>query len=82
MVFWSHDETNRLVLLTPDEFEGLPEGAILESIQGDLVIKGVSEIDMDVRRGHIAFGIREEWNQPVPGMQYFQKYLAKWKAAF
>lgn len=51
----------RLMLLTPKEYEELPDGTTLHCINGETRIKGVDTIDMDTRFGHIAYGfLRDE----------------------
>lgn len=45
-----------LWLLTPDEFNDLPDGTILIAIDGEQVVKGESHIDMDIRAGYLAYG--------------------------
>lgn len=55
MIQW--DE--KLKLLTPAEFNRLPDGIVLTSINGNLHIKGISPIDMDTRGGVLAYGIQE-----------------------
>lgn len=45
-----------LELVTPEEFEALPDGTVLYSIIGERVTKGVDDIDDDTRAGYIAFG--------------------------
>ena len=66
MHLWSTD-TN-LHLFTPVEYEKLPEGTVLESINGQKVTKGEDYIDMDVRFGHIAFGVRDPFNHPLKNL--------------
>ncbi len=58
MRIWDDTEIPPLFLLTPAEFANLPDGSILECIDGEKVVKGRDYIDMDTRYGHIAFGIR------------------------
>lgn len=60
MLLWK----NNLHLLTPDEFELIPDGFELESILGDTVIKGQDYIDGDTRGGHLAYGIKDLKNHP------------------
>ncbi|MFA6526746.1 MAG: hypothetical protein WCT26_05070 [Candidatus Buchananbacteria bacterium] len=47
-------------LITPDQFEQLPDGTKLTSIVGDQVIKGRDQIDLETRGGYISFGFLEE----------------------
>lgn len=44
-------------LLTPEEYEALPDGTRLENIFGAIKTKGVDYIDQDIRGGYIAFGL-------------------------
>lgn len=62
-----HPWNKELWLFTPEEYEQLPDGIELKSIMaGDKpVVKGVDEIDMDTRFGHIAFGVEDPWNHPL-----------------
>lgn len=55
---WDDEGKDSLWLFTENEFHRLPDGIVLECIDGDKVTKGVDEIDMDTRFGHIAFGVR------------------------
>lgn len=57
------DET--LYLFTPEEFEQLPDGIELTSINDTIKIKGKDEIDLDTRGGHIAWGVKDPWNHPL-----------------
>lgn len=59
---WSDEGENSLLLLTPEEYESLPDGIELECIDGDKKIKGKDYIDQDIRFGHIAWGIRDPLN--------------------
>jgi hypothetical protein len=47
----------QLWLLTPAEYDQLPAGTVLTSIAGSTHVKGVDKIDMDVRFGHLAYGV-------------------------
>lgn len=49
-----------LMLLTPEEFLFLPDGAILTCIDGSKAVKGKDYIDDDTRGGHLAYGITVE----------------------
>lgn len=48
-----------LWLFTPEEFEKIPIGTVLECIDGKFYTIGKDEIDMDTRFGCIAFGVRK-----------------------
>jgi hypothetical protein len=54
------DDERTLWLVTPEEFERLPDGFVLTSIDGETAIKGKDEIDDDVRFGHIAYGASKD----------------------
>lgn len=54
-----------LFLFTPEEYEQLPDGTELTCIDGETVVKGRDYIDMDIRFGHTAFGVKDPWNHPL-----------------
>jgi Uma2 family endonuclease len=54
-----------LYLLTPEEFEQLPDGIELICISGETVIKGKDHIDDDTRAGRLAYGIVDPFNHPL-----------------
>lgn len=56
---WDDKEPDILRLLTSDEYERVPDGALLVSISGKAKVKGTDDIDMDTRGGCIAWGFRE-----------------------
>jgi hypothetical protein len=56
--WWDKEKT--LWLVTPDEFERLPNGFELTDIFGEKATKGVDEIDTDTRFGHLAYGGSKE----------------------
>lgn len=62
MIKWNEEGENSLFLLTTEEYELLPDGIELESINGEFKTKGTHYIDMDTRFGHIAYGIRDIYN--------------------
>lgn len=49
-----------LWLLTPKEYEKLPDGVQLKCIDGEYVVKGKDIIDDDVRFGCLAFGLTHD----------------------
>lgn len=51
-------EERDLYLIPLWAFDLIPDGTELESIGGDKVIKGKDEIDLDVRFGCIAYGLK------------------------
>jgi len=61
MVKWEED----LFLLTPNEFDQLPNGIELKCIDGKTYTKGKDYIDQDTRYGHLAFGIEDPWNHEL-----------------
>ena len=68
-------KTPRLWLLTPKELEQIPDGAVLESIGGNTVTKGIDYIDDDVRFGHLAFGLRGIAEQPEEIRNILQTFI-------
>lgn len=50
---WDDD----LWLLTPEEFNQIPDGTRLLSIANNTRIKGQDNIDMDIRFGVLAYGL-------------------------
>ena len=46
-----------LLLVHKDEFEQIPDGAVLWSINGNRVVKGRDYIDGDDRGGWLAYGV-------------------------
>lgn len=55
---------DRLWIFTPEEYNQLPDGMILTCINGKDAIKGVDEIDMDIRFGHMAYGVENPTTHP------------------
>lgn len=55
--FWRLDDGQYIILLKPEEFDEVEDGATLFSIMGEQKIKGVDEIDKDTRFGHLAWGL-------------------------
>jgi hypothetical protein len=53
MIKWN----DNLWIFTIDEFNKLPDGIELTSVNGGKVIKGVDYVDLDTRGKYIAFGI-------------------------
>ena len=50
----------RLWLLTPAEYEQLPDGVRVQCIDGTEAVKGTDYIDQDTRAGCIAYGFTQE----------------------
>lgn len=59
------DDDSELYLVTPEEFQRIPDGTELTCIDGSTSIKGKDEIDDDVRFGHMAFGVVDPFNGPL-----------------
>jgi len=51
------DSDHKLCLLTPQEYSDLPDGTLLECIDGEQLIKGQGHVDDDTRGGHLAWGV-------------------------
>lgn len=66
MLKWARDNGLTIILLTPAEFDALPDGTVLTSISGQKKTKGVDYIDGDTRNGHLAYG-RLASEMPVGG---------------
>jgi hypothetical protein len=69
MISW--DDT--LWLFTKEEYEQLPDGIELTSINGDIRIKGVDEIDKDTRFGYLAYGVDNPATHPES--ELFTKFM-------
>lgn len=65
MTKWDNKGEDSLWLFTIAEYEKLPDGVELESIIGETAVKGLDYIDLDVRFGHIAFGVRNPWKHEL-----------------
>lgn len=50
---------NVIWLITPKQFEQLPDGTVLIAIDKERVVKGVDKIDMEDRFGHMAYGVSD-----------------------
>lgn len=61
MIKWS----NTLYLFTIEEYEQLPDGIILECIDGSFKKKGEDNINLDTRFGVIAYGIRNPFEHEL-----------------
>jgi len=53
---------DNLWLFTVEEFNKLPEGIELISINGKKAVKDKEYIDLDTREKHIAYGVTDPWN--------------------
>jgi len=61
MIYWA----DNLYLLTPEEFEQLPAGVDMVSINGEKATKGKDYIDLDTRFVYLAYGINDPWNHKL-----------------
>ena len=62
MMRWS--ASTNLWLFTPAEFNLLPDGFEVVSIQDEKRIKGTDYIDDDTRFGHMAYGVYSPLSHP------------------
>lgn len=56
---WDSADDDPLWLLTVEELDEIPYGAVLHDIAGKTYINGTDYIDRDTRFGVTAYGIRE-----------------------
>lgn len=57
---WELPDGRMIDLITPSEFHTIEVGAVLTSIRGEEVVKGIDYIDQDVRAGFLAFGFERK----------------------
>ena len=74
VAMWDQSERPILLLLNLPLFEGLPNGTILHSINGETAVKGKDDIDLDTRGGFIAWGIQVEHDRDPIGRQHIYGY--------
>jgi hypothetical protein len=61
---WRHwnkkpNAEGKVLVLCPEKvFADVPVGTVMESIFGQIAVKGVDDIDTDTRAGLLAYGIR------------------------
>lgn len=60
-------------LLTPEEFEALPDGTRVKSFSGHYLVKGIDYIDQDTRGGLLAFGLADD---PITGVLAESEWIA------
>jgi hypothetical protein len=72
MMRWS-EETD-LWLLTPAEFDQLPDGTELGCIDDETHVKGRDRIDNDTRFGHLAYGIHRPFQHELRDL-FMEWYL-------
>ena len=58
---WNDEGSDSLWLITEEELNRLPDGIILECIDGKSYVKGADDIDLDSRFGHLAYGVRRPY---------------------
>ena len=56
----SEKPKEKICLITPEQFQQLPDGTVLTSIFGEKLIKGKDEIEQVTKGGFIAFGFPED----------------------
>ncbi len=71
------DEDSDLWLFTMSEFQQLPDGIVLESIDGKKAVKGLDRIGHDQRARYIAWGIRDPFNHELGPL--FTKFVLETK---
>lgn len=57
---WQLDDGSDIYLITPQQYEKLPEGVELVCIDGKKKMKGKDYIDDDTRGGFIAYGVNKK----------------------
>lgn len=62
---WDNKGDDTLWLITPEELTKIPNGTVLECINGKHYTVGIDRIDDDVRFGHLAYGIRNPFNHEL-----------------
>lgn len=58
-------EDPNLWLFTMSEYQQLPDGTVLEGVNGKKAVKGVDHIGHNQRFGLIAWGVRDPWNHDL-----------------
>ena len=71
------DEDSDFWLFTMKEFQQLPDGIVLESIDGKTAVKGQDRIDHDQRWGYIAWGVRDPYRHELSAL--FTKFVLETK---
>jgi len=66
-----------LWLLTLEEFTEIPNGVILECIDGEKAVKGLDTIDTDTRYGCLAYGLTKKLVEEQNLQQDFLLLLLK-----
>ena len=63
---WELPDGTTTNLLTPEEYQDLPDDIVLISISGEKKIKGVDYVDQDTRGGFLAWGLFKDPNSNGP----------------
>jgi hypothetical protein len=71
------DEDSDLWLFTASEFWQLPDGILLESIDGKKVVKGINKIGHNRPIGLVAWGVRDPYNHELAPL--FTKFMLETK---
>ena len=72
----SEKPKEKIWLITPEQFQQLPDGTEVTSIFGEKKVKGQDEVDQDTRFGYLAFGFPE--HTKPEGVQFNAR--ATWNA--
>lgn len=57
-----YNTKTNLMLITPDEYDAMPDGVVLHSVDGEIAVKGFDDIDWSTRwSGHLGWGFMAEW---------------------
>lgn len=73
MMKWSAEDD--LYLFTTEEFERIPDGTVLTSINDKEYTKGKDYIDDDTRFGYMAYGVKDPWNHSLKDLFLVFKLL-------
>ena len=71
----SEKPKEKVWLITPEQFQQLPDGTELTSISGEKKVKGQDKVDQDTRFGYLAFGFPE--HAKPAGIQFNER--ATWE---
>ncbi len=71
------DEDSDLWLFTMAEFQQLPDGIVLESINGKKAVKGLDRIGHEQLWSYISWGVRDPFNHELGPL--FTKFMLETK---
>jgi hypothetical protein len=71
------DEDSDLWLFTMAEFQQLPDGIVLESINGKKAVKGLDRIGHERLWSYISWGVRDPYNHELAPL--FTKFMLETK---